>query len=93
MNTPNSLLSKTNSLATLIKTGVDGLWAFQTVGLFSDAEQAYIDSKETIDAVQKSLDKSSNADTSVDGKGGAENEPSLKVEESIQPSQAAQVED
>lgn len=87
------LLSKTNSLATMINSGVDGLWAFQTVGLFSDAEQAYIDSKETIDAVQKSLDKSNNADKSLDGKGGEDNAPNIKVAESIQPSQAAQVED
>ena len=89
------LLSKTNSLATMINTGVDGLWAFQTVGLFSDAEQAYIDSKETIDAVQKKNTESptSNASKSVDGKGGENNEPNAKVSESLQPSQMAQVEE
>lgn len=89
------LLSKTNSLATMINTGVDGLWAFQTVGLFSDAEQAYIDSKKTIDAVQKknTETQSSNADKSAEGKGGENNEPNTKVSESLQPSKMAQVED
>lgn len=89
------LLSKTNSLATLINAGVDGLWAFQTVGLFSDAEQAYIDSKKTIDAVQKKITDtgSSNADKSEDGKGGENNEPNIKANESTQPSKMAQVED
>lgn len=86
------LLSKTNALATMINTGVDGLWAFQTVGLFSDAEQAYVDSKKTIDAVQEK-NTSTNATTSQDGAGGANNETTEKVEESIQPSQMAQVED
>ena len=89
------LLSKTNALATMINTGVDGLWAFQTVGLFSDAEQAYVDSKKTIDAVQtKNTEKqNTNADKSADGKGGENNEPNAKVKESLQPSQLAQVED
>ena len=89
------LLSKTNALATMINTGVDGLWAFQTVGLFSDAEQAYIDSKKTIDEVQKKNTEtgSSNADKSEDGKGGENNTPNEKVKESLQPSQMAQVED
>jgi hypothetical protein len=89
------LLSKTNSLATLINAGVDGLWAFQTVGLFSDAEQAYIDSKKTIDAVQKKVTDtgSNNADKSEDGKGGENNEPNIKANESTQPSKMAQVED
>ncbi len=89
------LLSKTNALATMINTGVDGLWAFQTVGLFSDAEQAYVDSKKTIDEVQKKNTEtgSSNADKSEDGKGGENNAPNEKVTESLQPSQMAQVED
>ena len=87
------LLSKTNALATMINTGVDGLWAFQTVGLFSDAEQAYIDSQKTIDAVQKKNTEkpSTNADKSEDGRGGENNEPTEKVVESLQPSQMAQV--
>jgi len=91
------LLSKTNALATMINTGVDGLWAFQTVGLFSDAEQAYMDSEKTITALQKSKTEkpqnNADASTSEDGKGGANNEPTEKVDESVQPSQVAQVED
>lgn len=84
------LLAKTNALSTLINTGVDGLVAFETVGLFPDAEQAYVDSAEGIDRVQKS--KTSAADKSEDGKGGENNAPKEKVEESKQPSAVAMVE-
>ena len=84
------LLAKTNALATLINTGVDGLVAFETVGLFPDAEQAYVDSAEGIDRVQKSGEKM--ADTDTQGNGGAENAPKEKAEESAQPSAVAMVE-
>ena len=93
------LVSKANALATLLNSGVDGLWAFQTVGLFSDSEQAWIDSKEIIEKVQEKMAKDepkqvaqNNADTDKEGNGGANNEPKDKVEESLQPSAVAQVE-
>ena len=90
------LVSKANALSTLLKAGVDGLWAFQTVGLFSDSEQAWIDSRDIIDKIQDKLakeqEKSTNADTDENGNGGANNDPKEKVEESVQPSAVAQVE-
>lgn len=90
------LVSKANALSTLLNAGVDGLWAFQTVGLFSDSEQAWIDSKEIIEKLQKNQTKSqqtsNNADVSENGRGGENNDPKPKVEESIQPSAVAQVE-
>ncbi|MBR4313773.1 MAG: phage portal protein, partial [Lachnospiraceae bacterium] len=93
------LVSKANALATLLNSGVDGLWAFQTVGLFSDSEQAWIDSKDIIDKVQKKMAKDepkqtnpNNADTDEQGNGGKNNDPKEKVEESVQPSAVAQVE-
>ena len=84
-------------MATLLNSGVDGLWAFQTVGLFSDSEQAWIDSKDIIDKVQKKMAKDeptnpNNADTDENGNGGVNNEPKEKVKESVQPSAVAQVE-
>lgn len=93
------LVSKANALATLLNSGVDGLWAFQTVGLFSDSEQAWIDSKDIIDKVQKKMAKDepkqtnpNNADTDEQGNGGVNNDPKEKVKESVQPSAVAQVE-
>lgn len=93
------LVSKTNALATLLNAGVDGLWAFQTVGLFSDSEQAWIDSKDIIEKVQEKLAKDepkqtnlNNADKDEFGNGGANNEPKVKIKESVQPSAVAQVE-
>lgn len=93
------LVSKANALATLLNSGVDGLWAFQTVGLFSDSEQAWIDSKDIIDKVQKKMAKDepkqtnpNNADTDESGNGGVNNDPKEKVKESLQPSAVAQVE-
>ena len=90
------LVSKANALSTLLKAGVDGLWAFQTVGLFSDAEQAFVDSREMIEKVQESMVKqdsnNANADTNDEGQGGANNEPKEAVEESVQPSAVAMVE-
>lgn len=92
------LISKANALATLINIGVNGLWAFQTVGLFSDSEQAWIDSKDIIEKVQEKMAKdepkqtNNNADTDENGNGGVNNQPKEKVEESIEPSAVAQVE-
>ena len=84
------LLAKTNALATLINTGVDGLVAFETVGLFPDAEQAYVDSAEGIKRVQES--GKGVAQTDSQGNGGANNDQKEKVEESNQPSAVAMVE-
>lgn len=93
------LVSKANALSTLLNAGVDGLWAFQTVGLFSDSEQAWIDSKDIIEKVQEKMAKDepkqtnpNNADTDEFGNGGANNDPKEKVKESLQPSAVAQVE-
>lgn len=90
------LVSKANALATLLNVGVDGLWAFQTVGLFSDAEQAFVDSKDMLEKIQKSKIKEesndSNAYKDEAGNGGANNEPKEKINESVQPSAVAQVE-
>ena len=49
------LVSKTNALVSLINAGVDGLTAFNTVGLFTDSQQAWLDSKKIIDGIQKKL--------------------------------------
>lgn len=93
------LVSKANALSTLLNAGVDGLWAFQTVGLFSDSEQAWIDSKDIIEKVQKKMAKDepketnpNNADTDENGNGGENNEEKEKVKESVQPSAVAMVE-
>ena len=88
------LISKANALATLLNSGVDGLWAFQTVGLFSDSEQAWLDSREVIEQSQKKI-ASEGVDAtskSEDGAGGENNEKKSQVAESIQPSSVAQVE-
>ena len=86
------LLAKTNALATLINTGVDGLVAFETVGLFPDAEQAYVDSAEGIDRVQKSK-TTTNASKDMNGNGGENNDEKPKAGESNEPSKVAMVED
>ena len=91
------LVSKANALSTLLNAGVDGLWAFQTVGLFSDSEQAWIDSRDVIEKVQEKMTKeetpkNTNANVDEDGNGGENNKPKEKIEESVQPSAVAQVE-
>ncbi len=99
------LVSKVNALATLINTGVDGETAFATVNLFSDALQAWVDSADTINAIQEKMakqdarkeDDSQNRNAFAykdeEGNGGENNDPKQKVEESVQPSKAAQVEE
>lgn len=84
------LVSKANALATMLNVGVDGLWAYQTVGLFSDSEQAWIDSKETVEQIQKT--KTNKGDKDAQGRGGENNEPTEKAAESLQPSAVAMVE-
>lgn len=49
------LVSKTNALVSLLNAGVDGLTAFNTVGLFTDSQQAWVDSAKVIKAMQKKL--------------------------------------
>lgn len=49
------LVSKTNALVALLNAGVDGLTAFNTVGLFTDSQQAWVDSAKVIKAMQKKL--------------------------------------
>ena len=98
------LVSKTNALVSLINAGVDGLTAFNTVGLFTDSQQAWLDSKEIIDGIQKKLvdtEKNTsesnnvilNANANIDeeGKGGTDNEKKDESEKSLQPSKVAGV--
>lgn len=47
--------TKTNSMVAMIKAGINGRIAMQTVDLFADVAQAWSDSKETIEEFQKSL--------------------------------------
>lgn len=103
------LVSKTNALVSLINAGVDGLTAFNTVGLFTDSEQAWLDSAKIINGIQKKLidteDKkenrnetgnvilNANAYTDENGNGGKDNKKKDKTEESIQPSKVSGVVD
>lgn len=54
-NKTYDLTTKTTALTALLNAGVDGLTAFNTVSLFTDAQQAYMDSKKIIDGMQKKL--------------------------------------
>ena len=47
--------TKTNAMVAMIKAGINGRIAMQTVDLFSDVAQAWADSKETIEKLQESL--------------------------------------
>lgn len=47
--------TKTNAMVAMIKAGINGRVAMQTVDLFSDVAQAWADSKETIEKFQDSL--------------------------------------
>lgn len=103
------LVSKTNALAALLNAGVDGLTAFNTVGLFTDPQQAWVDSAKIINGIQKKLaakeetkvaasqngepGKDANAFKDENGNGGANNKKKDKTEESIQPSKVAGVSD
>jgi SPP1 family phage portal protein len=93
------LVSKVNSLSTLINTGVDGLTAFNTVGLFTDSQQAWVDSADTVNAIQEKLkaqtatSNDANANKDENGNGGANNDEKDKAEESVQPSKVAGVEE
>lgn len=103
------LVSKTNALVSLLNVGVDGLTAFNTVGLFTDPQQAWVDSAKIINGIQKKLaakeetkavafqngevGKSANAFKDEEGNGGANNKKKDKTEESLQPSKVAGVSD
>lgn len=100
------LVSKTNALVALLNAGVDGLTAFNTVGLFTDSQQAWVDSAKIIKAMQKKLaaktetqqqqqptPNDANAYKDEEGNGGSNNKEKDKTEESLQPSKVAQVED
>lgn len=89
------LVSKTNALVSLINAGVDGQTAFKTVELFTDANQAWVDSARIIEGMQEKLIASepdnniiANANAAIDeqGNGGVNNDEKDKTEESIQPS-------
>ena len=90
----------------LINAGVDGLTAFNTVALFTDSQQAYIDSKRIIDGMQEKLiaketsEKeniniipNANANTDENGNGGTENEKKDPTEKAFQPSKVSGVTD
>ena len=47
--------TKTNSMVAMIKAGINGRIAMQTVDLFADVAQAWNDSKETIEKFQASI--------------------------------------
>lgn len=94
------LVSKTNALVSLINAGVDGLTAFNTVGLFTDAQQAWLDSAEIINGIQENMVKAGetqnaipNANAYVDdeGNGGVNNEKKDPTDKSMQPSKVAGV--
>lgn len=95
------LVSKTNSLVALLNAGVDGLTSFNTVGLFTDPQQAWVDSKTIIEGIQKKLaskeektqQPNPNAYKDDEGNGGENNEEKDKTEESKQPSKTAMVEE
>ena len=94
------LVSKTNALVSLINAGVDGLTAFNTVGLFTDSQQAWLDSSKIINGIQaKLIDEGTsgnviaNANAAVDenGNGGVNNTEKDPTDESLQPSRVAGV--
>lgn len=55
------IATKSNALSTLLKCGVDAKHAIETVSLFTDPQSVYNDSKEGIEKIQESLNKSGNA--------------------------------
>ena len=95
------MVYKTKFLVALRNAGVYGLTSFNTVGLFTDPQQAWVDSKPIIEGIQKKLaakeekpqQPNPNAYKDEEGNGGENNEEKDKSEESIQPSKAAMVEE
>ena len=94
------LVSKTNALVSLINAGVDGQTAFKTVELFTDANQAWVDSARIIEGMQEKLIAkepsnniipNANAMTDEQGNGGVNNDEKDKTDESYQPSKVSGV--
>lgn len=54
-NKTYDLVSKVNSMVTMIKSGVHGRVAMETVNLFPDVAQAWADSKEVIEKYQEAI--------------------------------------
>ena len=54
-NKTYDLVSKVNSMVTMIKSGVNGRVAMETVNLFPDVAQAWADSKEVIEKYQTAI--------------------------------------
>ena len=78
---------------------MDGLTSFNTVGLFTDPQQAWCDSEKIISGIQKKLafkeekttQPNPNAYKDEEGNGGENNIEKDKTEESLQPSKVAGV--
>ena len=47
------LNNKVNAMVALLNAGVNGMQVFKTIPLFSDSSQAWIDSKDMVEAIQK----------------------------------------
>ena len=90
------LVSKVNALVSLLNVGVDGLTAFNTVALFTDCQQAWIDSAPTILRLQENIgktqtDMSWRASRDEQGNGGDNNTEKDITEETMSPSKVAEV--
>ena len=69
--------TKTNSMIAMIKAGINGRVAMQTVDLFPDVAQAWNDSKEMIEKIQSSLINKEETRTMPDLTDQIENSPIL----------------
>lgn len=54
-NKTYDLVSKVNAMVTMIKSGINGRVAFETVNLFPDVAQAWADSKEVVEKYQTAI--------------------------------------
>lgn len=61
-NKTYDLATKCSALAALLKVGVDGLTAFTVVGLFTDPQLTWNNSKETVEKIRQSGGKTSQDD-------------------------------
>lgn len=57
---------KANTFSTYIKAGINGRHALKEIDAFPDPEQVWIDSKDTIESIQRSLVTDESTDTSAD---------------------------
>lgn len=90
-NKTYDLATKCNALSVLLKSGVYGLRAFEHVGLFTDPQQTWNDSKDMVEAIQKSQIKEDKED-SVSGDN--DGEPKKKMQDaSDQPSKVSMVDE